>query len=249
MRIKHADAVKKVAFSHDSKRLLTVSGSSVRIWDPGNGQLKDRLTFRHPVERAVFSPDGKKAAVLTLDASHTNRIRVMDIAAHSAVWSYEEFADEIAYHPSGNYLAIASALGQAKILDPTRPEDEAEVLAVSHYRPRGYKWINSVSFSPDGRWLATGSADRTARIWDVTNGAELLSILHRRQVATAVFSPDGRWLATSSHDETTRIWDAADGTELLRITGTGGTDEIDFTPDSSVIAVNGIGIRLYRIAG
>ena len=72
-----------------------------------------------------------------------------------------------------------------------------------------------VAFSPDGSRLATGSYDETARIWDATNGTQLLTIQNDSRVAAVAFSPDGPRLATGSDldagsdDKTVRIWDIA----------------------------------------
>ena len=104
---------------------------------------------------------------------------------------------------------------------------------------RHRKRVTTVAFSPDGCWLATASADKTARIWDVTNGMELLSVTHEGWLIEAngvAFSPDGRWLATASGAGTARVWDAGSGRELARVTHEGGVRGVVFSPDGRWLA-------------
>ncbi len=36
--------------------------------------------------------------------------------------------------------------------------------------------LASIDYSPDGRYVATGSYDKTAKIWDATTGAEIITL-------------------------------------------------------------------------
>jgi hypothetical protein len=64
-------------------------------------------------------------------------------------------------------------------------------------------------FSPDDRRVATASEDKTARIWDATNGQQLAVIVgHTDAVGTVAFSPNGAQLVTASDDKTARVWDS-----------------------------------------
>ncbi len=64
-----------------------------------------------------------------------------------------------------------------------------------------------MAFSADGRRLATASADGTAKVWDATTGAELLTLTgHTSIVVGVAFSADGRRLATASWDGTAKVW-------------------------------------------
>jgi WD40 repeat protein len=65
--------------------------------------------------------------------------------------------------------------------------------------------VNAVVFSPDGRLVASASSDRTARVWEVGNGQQLVRLLHEDGVRDVAFSPDGKYLATAS-DNMVEIW-------------------------------------------
>jgi len=70
--------------------------------------------------------------------------------------------------------------------------------------------VTAVAYSNDGSMLVTGSNDRTARLWDVNSGQQLLALVEDGDVNIVVFSPDDTLIATGD-----RIWDTATG-ELRR---------------------------------
>jgi len=61
--------------------------------------------------------------------------------------------------------------------------------------------VRSVGFSPDGARIVTGSFDRTARVWNVADGRELLRLNgHTNQIFSVAFSLNGRRIVTGSRD-------------------------------------------------
>ena len=89
--------------------------------------------------------------------------------------------------------------------------------------------------SPDGKRLATASSDKTAKVWDLDSGAEVMTLSgHSDEVFAAVFSPDGTRLATSAADRSVKFWDARTGEELLTFKGQSDRYvNVAFSPDGT----------------
>lgn len=100
--------------------------------------------------------------------------------------------------------------------------------------------ISSVVFSPNGSRVASGSYDKTIRVWDVqTDQCEHTLKGHSSWVSSVVFSPDGSRVASGSDDWTVRVWDVARSAELLCYDSGTNHQIINFSDDSTRIAVNG----------
>jgi hypothetical protein len=119
--------------------------------------------------------------------------------------------------------------------------------------------VMSVAFSPDGARLLSVGCDRTARLWDVTTGAELFVLRdHRASLTAGVFSRDGGAIATAGgnpcltspsrndpNDTDIRVWEIATGRVMARLSGSPGLlVSAAFSADGSEIAAGGIDGRV-----
>ena len=84
-------------------------------------------------------------------------------------------------------------------------------------------WVRSAAYSPDGKRIVTASEDKTARVWDASDGKPLAVLAgHTNYVWSAAYSPDGKRIVTASDDKTARVWDATDGKPLAVLEGHSG---------------------------
>ena len=72
--------------------------------------------------------------------------------------------------------------------------------------------VCSLSLSPDGLMLARGSHNKDIKIWEVTTGTDLMTLLGKDQYdhhwsVCVAFSPDGMHLASGSDIGKIRIWE------------------------------------------
>jgi hypothetical protein len=165
-----------LAFSPDGTSLAAGARGMVRVWSLHTAAAVRELPVgRAKVVALAFSPDGTRLAggagwtariwdattgEQQLEVTH-GRSDVLAVAfspdgtrlATGSSYPYAQFAD-----------AYAGTESSARIWDATTGEQQLEM---AHSRRSE---VLAVAFSPDGTRLATGTNDKTARIWDITDG-------------------------------------------------------------------------------
>jgi WD40 repeat protein/serine/threonine protein kinase len=121
----------------------------------------------------------------------------------------------------GGFLELVGPTAAPIANAPTTSDPVATVRPLSATAPvgvlRGHgAEVICLAFHPDGHLLASGSSDRTARMWDVVAGTQLLAPFeHGATVSGLAFSPGGTRVVTACWDWGVRTWGVADGTELF----------------------------------
>ena len=231
----HADAVYTVHFSPNSRRLTTVSrDATARVWD-----LETCAEFTAALAESRRRGNGLRTARSTcgdLQLAHGEEDQQTEV--HGVVWLWNpetgEVAhqcdvgvkplDSLAWSQDGSQLVVGSWDGLVHVLDAA-----GEVTRTLEMPPSDvYNAVIAVAFSPDGHFVAAGSKDRTARVWDVSDGRLVATLQgHSGFVNQVLFTPDSQGLVTSSVDGTVRRWRILDGRQVQLWRGhLGSVDEL-----------------------
>ena len=211
--IGHRRFVNDATFSPDGKKVVTASDDhTARIWDVATArEIQQFREHQDKVSTAVFSSDGQRI----LTASSDGKACIWDAATGEIIQQFDDYQQPLlaaVFSPNGKYVLAGgedkdntARIWNLKTKKPMLFDDE-NVDGLLGHTDR----ITSVAFSPDGLRVVTGSADRTAKVWELRTGREVLTLRHHQSALTSVtFSPDGRHIVTASRDKTAIIWMAA----------------------------------------
>jgi len=227
----HTDKVRDVAFSPDSKRI--VSGSvdkTVKIWDASTGEeLMTLAGHTGEVYSVAFSRNSKKIV------SGSGTIKIWNAKTGENLLTIYGGKDNtflsVMFSPDGQQI-VSGGLDSSVILwDAT---NGAEITSL-----RGHdQSVTSVAFSPDGKRVISGSYDQFVKVWNPSVNRERTILYgHKTRVKSVSFSPDGRSIVSSGYDGTIKIWDVDSACEKVTLYGHRDTIHcVSFSPDGERIA-------------
>jgi WD40 repeat protein len=211
------DVATAVAY-HPSGQHLAVGGETgaVQVWDLAAGKVALALEGNPgSVSSLAISPDGSRLA-----AAGRGDLCVWDLANGRPLWRVPgagpgKQVRAVGFNADGSRLASCGDDGLIFVWDAggvevLRLAGHGGRLLDPRFDPGLGGQVLGLAFHPNGKRLASCGLDRTVRLWDMTTGQEILTLLERAAVVHGVaFSPDGRRLAAACDDRTIRIWDSA----------------------------------------
>ncbi len=143
------------------------------------------------------------------ESERNHRLRLASVLSAGpqlvGIGFHHQPVQDAAVSPDGNRLLSYTVEGREVYLwDPT-----ASRLAVGPLRHEGE--IRHACYSWDGRLVGTAAADRSACIWDATNGKRLWKLDHPTGVAWLAFRPGTAQVITVDDQGTLYGWDTTTG--------------------------------------
>jgi WD40 repeat protein len=252
----HGNVIRDLEFSPDSDRLIVATGGSsardihrLHLWDVHTGDLIAVSDELHTITWDVaYSPDGE--SIVTAMGDGTVRLWGADDLTPLQSYPHAGEVNSVAISPDGRYLAsgVAEPGGGFVVIQ----QDSAPIR---RFWAHPYS-VPSMDFSPTGQFLATGAVDRSVKVWQVSDGRLVETLLQDGQGTSVVFSPDGSLLASGMcalSDAQIKClqgeiwaWNVPEW-DLIR-TFRGPVDwveDVDFSPNMSLVAGGGRDFAVY----
>jgi RNA polymerase sigma factor (sigma-70 family) len=259
-----------VRFTPDAAKLVTQSGSGLRVWDAASGRELRR--FGPAGGMAVYggdlSADGKVA--ITGDSTQRGCLRLWDVETGRQLREFSQAGpfSLVRLAPDGKTVAVVGSSGVLELWDATTGERSHTLKGHD-----GFIW--SAAFSANSKTLVSGGADQTIRFWEVATGQEVRRIAGCPEVVGAVIlSPDGKLCASVGNQEVAvgqgitgrlpdsraRLWDIATGKEVRSLEvgvpkaplgARTGFTALAFAPDSKTLVTVGMDclLRVWDVKG
>ena len=234
------DPLRLLAFSSDSRLLLTAGSSTIHRWDLATHQVAgslDALSISSSgVGGLAVSRDGRRLAVgaegkvLWLDLV-TRRQAAPPLAIDNRSWP-----ERLVLSPDGRRLAMTTTpipTGGAPVPRTAVIWDLARRRRLSSLDVDG-----ALAFGPDGRTLAASLQQRgEILLIDPATGKRRRTLTgHTAAVHSLSFSHDGATLASTDQDGTAIIWDLASGRARETLRGhTAAVTGLAFSPDDRTL--------------
>lgn len=230
----HTDSVQDIALDLASggKLLATCSADmAIKIWDFHGSYdcIKTLQGHDHNVSSVCFLPSGDHLVSSSRDKS----IKVWEVATGYCVRTYSGHREWVRMVRVYGDSLIASCSNDQTVrvwplaLGPNTTKDcklelrdHDHVVECIAWAPESATPAIQEAAKSDGEssnksglvgpFLASGSRDKTIRVWDVTSGVCLFTLVgHDNWVRGISWHPGGKYLLTASDDKTLRIWDVA----------------------------------------
>jgi WD40 repeat protein len=195
-----AGLITALAFAPDSTSLASASyqSSDVWLWRIPDGEpllIIPGAVDGCSVEVVAFDPKGSLMAVGGIDwlatGGNDGHVALWDLVKRKRISVLRGGARSLAFHPSGQRLAVASLAQAVHVWDVA--EGRIVTDLIGHL-----DLVTCVAYSPDGQWLASAGDDRTVRLWDSRTGLQRGCIDLDTQIKAIAFSPDGMRLFTGN---------------------------------------------------
>lgn len=269
-----------ITFSPDGTlAAMSGKGGTITIWDTQTGELKATLkNGKDEVSGFSFSSDGRLAATRDyldksvrlwevgtwqLKTTLPGRKRNLETKIKSG-FSFEEEFGPVPFSPDGTAVLsereddvvtvwdVATGKERMTLKHDTRDSGAKETAKVVLFGGTRHLLALQTGYSGDGKWIFTINGDKSAKIWDATDGRLKTNITNNERIYRASFTPDSNGFLTVEQEGGMKLWEVETGMRLGQVAPKGLLEgEIkgfEFSPDGRTVATFTAGdTRLWNV--
>ena len=236
----HTQPVRAVAFSPDSKLVLTASeDGTARIWNvDGTGEPVVLKVDRSAVTVAAFHPDGKRVVT----GSNDNKVRLWNVDGSgqpTVLAGHTQPIGLAVFSPDGRRL-VTAARRPFDFIFKSKPDNALRIWGLESANDvtvlTGHtSAIVGAAFLPSGMQVVTASEDGSTRIWNV-NDPQRPTLLHAGEPITALaVSPDGATIAVGTPSGAVHFWVAPSWRHHIVGRHNGAVSTVVFAPRGELV--------------
>ncbi len=230
-------------FSPDGKFLALVNSEhpkTFQILTAATGEVQRKIETKGFVIRFCFSGDSQRIYVTEQQIA----ARAYDVVSGNEIWERlfsvpgqdERYTTDIALSPTGNELAVGTAIGEDQrihLLDPFTGKTEGTLV--------GHSWKPwSLAYNVDGSQLYSAGWDSVIRRWDVAKREQIRIANSERASGVCTMAPDGKTISFCDDSGKLHIVDVATGKKSKTIEIPGTTfSQVIYSPDCQRLAAGG----------
>ncbi|XP_023210427.1 lissencephaly-1 homolog isoform X1 [Centruroides sculpturatus] len=218
----HTDSVQDIAFDHTGNWLVSCSADmTIKLWDfRGYECIRTMRGHDHNVSSVSFMPSGDHIVSSSRDKS----IKMWEVATGYCIKTFtghREWVRMVRVNQDGSLLASCSNDQTVRVWIISTKECKLElrehdhvVECVSWAPESAMQSINDAAGSDNkrgsrtGPFLISGSRDKTIKMWDISTGLCVFTLVgHDNWVRGLAFHPGGKYILSASDDRTIRVWD------------------------------------------
>jgi WD40 repeat protein len=208
------ESVQSISMSPDNATIGASTSTGVWLWNRRRDQqprlfapaetvpVGQKGRLRNPMDRVLFSPDGKRFAWSSLQGA----VWVASIQSGKLIFHRSPSGDlllqtpvTLTFSPDGTKLALSTVDFRVRVWDLMQGKETLQL--------RGHeRMVNSIAFSPGGETLVTSSEDRTLRFWDTATAKEVGRLSSSESVACTLFTPDGKRFVAADDSGLIRVY-------------------------------------------